>query len=126
MTSTCVSAPSSLAALGRDTKEESSASIRERVVGARARQRLRHRALPGVSCNGDAPGRWLQAHAGLTEESRELLASAAERLRLSARAYHRTLRVARTIADLDGDERISTGALAEALAFRPTESASQG
>jgi len=46
------------------------------------------------------------------------------RLRLSARAYHRTLRVARTIADLDGDERISTGALAEALAFRPTESAS--
>ena len=115
-----------LAALGRDTKEESSASIRERVVGARARQRLRHRALPGVSCNGDAPGRWLQAHAGLTAESRELLASAAERLRLSARAYHRTLRVARTIADLDGDERISTGALAEALAFRPTESASQG
>ncbi|MHB1298579.1 MAG: magnesium chelatase subunit ChlI family protein, partial [Gemmatimonadaceae bacterium] len=74
--------------------------------------------------NGDAPGRWLQAHAGLTAESRELLASAAERLRLSARAYHRTLRVARTIADLDGEERISTGALAEALAFRPTESAS--
>ncbi len=110
-----------LADLGQASREESSATIRQRVAAARARQRLRHRALPGVSCNGDAPGRWLQTHAGLTHESRALLATAAERLRLSARGYHRTLRVARTIADLDGDEQISVRALSEALSFRPVE-----
>lgn len=109
----------SLADLGQMAREESSASIRSRVAAARTRQRVRYLALPGVTCNGEAPGRWLQAHAGLTTEARELLGTAAERLRLSARAYHRTLRVARTIADLDGDERIAPGALAEALAFRP-------
>ena len=108
-----------LADLGAATREETSAVIRARVIEARARQRDRYRVLPGVRVNADAPGRWLQAHGGLTPEARELLGTAAEKLRLSARAYHRTLRVARTVADLAGEERIEPGALAEALLFRP-------
>jgi magnesium chelatase family protein len=112
-----------LADLGQMRREEPSALIRQRVLAARARQRVRHRALPGVTCNGEAPGRWLQSHAGLADEARALLGAAAERLRLSARAYHRTLRVARTIADLDGDEGVSPGAIAEALGHRPADPA---
>ncbi|HRN54785.1 MAG TPA: hypothetical protein PK788_14920, partial [Gemmatimonadaceae bacterium] len=51
-------------------------------------------------------------------QAKSLLAEAADRLRLTARAYHRTLRVARTVADLDGAERIDVGAIAEAMMFR--------
>jgi magnesium chelatase family protein len=112
-----------LADLGQLGREESSASIRARVAAARERQRIRYRVLPGVRCNAEAPGRWLQSHAGLSDAARELLGTAAERLRLSARAYHRTLRVARTIADLGGEEQVDPGALAEALMFRPAADA---
>lgn len=113
--------PVALTALGSASAEEPSAAIRSRVAAARARQRVRHRALPGITCNGEAPGRWLQSHAGLTPAARELLGSAAERLRLSARGYHRTLRVARTIADLDGEETVLPSAVAEALGYRPPD-----
>jgi len=108
-----------LADLGAASREESSATIRARVAEARERQRVRYRVLPGVHTNAEVPGRWLQAHGALAEPSRELLATAAEKLKLSARAYHRTLRVARTAADLAGEERIEPGAIAEALMFRP-------
>jgi magnesium chelatase family protein len=111
-----------LADLGQMAHAESSAVIRLRVAAARERQRVRYRVLPGVTCNAEAPGRWLQAHGRLTTEAGELLATAAERLRLSARSFHRTLRVARTVADLDGEDRVVPGALAEALMFRPVES----
>ncbi len=108
-----------LADLGAAAREETSATIRARVAAARARQRERYRVLPGILSNADAPGRWLQAHGGLTDGARDLLSTAAERLKLSARAYHRTLRVARTVGDLVGEERIEPGAIAEALMFRP-------
>jgi len=108
-----------LAELGRPTREETSATIRARVAGARERQRERYRVLPGIHTNSEAPGRWLQSHGALTDGARELLATAAERLKLSARAYHRTLRVARTAADIASEERIEPGAIAEALMFRP-------
>jgi magnesium chelatase family protein len=62
----------------------------------------------------------------LTTEAKTLLAEAAERLRLSARAYHRALRVARTVADLDGTERIEAGAIAEAMLFRSGDSQERG
>lgn len=108
-----------LADLGQLGREESSVAIRARVGAARERQRIRYLVLPGVRCNAEAPGRWLQSHAALSDPARELLGTAAEKLRLSARAYHRTLRVARTVADLSGDEQVDPGALAEALMFRP-------
>lgn len=115
-----------LAALGEMAREEGSADIRARVSAARALQAERYAALPGVRVNGEAPGRWMQQHGQLTPEARSLLAEAAERLRLSARAFHRSLRVARTVADLDAEPRIGPSAIAEALMFRAGDSQEGG
>lgn len=115
-----------LAALGEMAREESSTDIRARVSAARAIQAKRFASLPGVRLNAEAPGRWLQQHGQLTAEARSLLAEAAERLRLSARAFHRTLRVARTTADLESAERIGPSAIAEALLFRGGDSQEGG
>ncbi len=115
-----------LAALGEMAQEETSEVVRARVAAARARQAQRYAVLPGVRLNAEAPGRWLQQHGLLSREATSLLAEAADRLRLSARTYHRALRVARTVADLDGSERITTSALAEALLFRGSDSQEGG
>ena len=98
---------------------EASADVRARVMAARRRQRERQAALGPFASNGRVPGRWLARHTPIAPEARELLATAAERLGLSARGYHRVLRVARTIADLDGAEGIEAAAAAEALCYRP-------
>lgn len=105
-------------ALTADTAEESSAVIRARVLAARARQAERFRHVPGVRLNADAPARWVREQVRLDDEARGCLARAVERLALSARAYHRTLRVARTVADLDGVDVVDLGILSEALSFR--------
>ena len=97
---------------------ERSGEVRTRVDAARLRQRDRYRALSRVACNARAPGRWLDARGGLTSDGHRLLLKAAERGALTARGYHRTLRVARTIADLDGDPDIRAPHVAEALRFR--------
>jgi magnesium chelatase family protein len=98
--------------------EESSAAVRARVVAARERQHARYAALRDVHANAQAPARALNGIAGPTSEARKWLVGAADRLRLSARGYARVLRVARTIADLDGAERVDGDAMAEALRFR--------
>ncbi|HET7564648.1 MAG TPA: YifB family Mg chelatase-like AAA ATPase [Gemmatimonadaceae bacterium] len=105
--------------LSSPARAESSATIRARVEDARARQRARYARLAGVTCNAHASGRWLDAHGGLDRAARELLTAAAERVDLTARGYHRVVRVARTIADLDGVERVLAPHIAEALRFRP-------
>lgn len=97
---------------------EPSAAIRARVELARARQAVRYRAFATVTCNAHVHGRWLDARGGLASEARELLAAAADRLRLSARGYHRVIKVARTVADLDGDGGIERRHVAEALHYR--------
>lgn len=111
----------SLRALGARSVEERSATVRERVERARERQRERYRSLAGTDVNARVPGRWLDAHGGVERTAREQLAMAAERLALSARAYHRVLRVARTVADLDGEETVGERAVLEALTYRPAE-----
>ena len=85
---------------------------------ARAR-RQRERYGTDTACNARAPGRWLDAHAGVDAAARSCSTSAAERLHLSARAFHRVLRVARTIADLEGSTGVASVHVAEAIGYRP-------
>jgi magnesium chelatase family protein len=92
---------------------DDSATVRARVLAARARQQAR----AGV-CNALLGGEALQRDCALADAERRLLEQAAERGWLSARAYHRVLRVARTLADLDGAERIGRTQLLEALSYR--------
>jgi magnesium chelatase family protein len=100
---------------------ETSAVVRARVERARDVQRRRYAHLAGGVTNGRVAGRWLLTETPVDAAARALLTTAAERLGLSARAYHRVLRVARTIADLAGDDAITAGAVAEALRYRPVD-----
>jgi magnesium chelatase family protein len=102
--------------LGGATTAEPSSAVRRRVEAARSIQRIRF-AKSGVECNARARGRQLVA--GLSTEARSLLDSAAESLALSARAYHRVAKVARTIADLTVESVVTRPHVAEALRYRP-------
>jgi magnesium chelatase family protein len=116
-----VGAVSVRALAGRRDGERSSV-IRERVERARAVQRSHYAGIPGARSNAHAPGRWLDVHGKADPAARELLASATERLGLTARGYHRVLRVARTIADLNGAPSVGSAHVAEALRDRLTSS----
>jgi magnesium chelatase family protein len=95
----------------------SSAQARERILAARERQVARLRE-DGVTLNAQMDARMLRAHVTLREEDERLLLAARERGMLSARGHDRVLRVARTIADLNGNERVERGDLAAAIALR--------
>lgn len=97
---------------------ETSATVAARVAAARQVQADRYAAHPHLHQNADAEGRVLDEIARPDAEGRNLLTRSAERFRLSARGYHRILRVARTIADLDGSETVRRPHIAEALSFR--------
>jgi magnesium chelatase family protein len=102
---------------------DSSATVAARVAAARAVQSARFSAHPATRTNAEAEGAILEQIAGPDAEGRDLLTRAAERFGLSARAYHRILRVARTVADLDGSEHVRKPHLAEAISFRLTGAA---
>ena len=97
---------------------EPSAIVAERVAAARGRQAARFAAHDGVRLNADAEGAVLEEIAAPDPDGKGLLARAAERFGLSARGYHRVLRVARTIADLDGSDAVCQPHVAEALSYR--------
>jgi magnesium chelatase family protein len=99
---------------------EGSAEVAARVAAAREIQLKRYAAagLPGIRTNAEAPASVLETIAQLDSQGTKLLRDAAETMRLSARGYHRVLRVARTLADLDGAEKIGRLHLAEALSYR--------
>lgn len=105
-------------AIGARTLGEPSAVIRPRVDAARARQAARYHDLPGITTNAGVAGRWLDRESLVDATARDLLVTAADRLGLSARAYFRVLKVARTIADLDGTPAIAVPHVAEALRYR--------
>lgn len=99
---------------------EGSAAVRARVIAARERQRQRFAKYGpnGPRTNSEASGRILEEIAQPDADGLVLLRQAAETLQLSARGFHRTLRVARTLADLDGAETVSRIHIAEALSYR--------
>jgi magnesium chelatase family protein len=97
---------------------EPSQTVAARVARARAAQNERFRHHPDVSVNADAEGDLLDAVSGAAEASLTLLAEIAQKFRFSARAYHRVLRVARTIADLEGCETMERAHVSEAAGYR--------
>ena len=97
---------------------ESSADIRKRVIAARKRQEERYKDVKGVYSNAQMTERMIHQFAEPDEQSLDMLRTAMERLHLSARAYNRILKVARTIADLEGTERVLSHHIAEAIGYR--------
>jgi magnesium chelatase family protein len=126
--------PAALAEHGGQAPAERSATVRARVLRARERQRARYahtaQAVPGVTglhatipglTNASAAIRLIAPAARLEPAARALLVRAADKLALSARSFHRVLRVARTIADLDDQDIVAAGHIGEALRFRPVD-----
>ena len=97
---------------------EPSSAIRERVSAARERQRARFAGMPGVYANAHMHPKEIREYCRLDEGSESLLRTAITRLGFSARAYHRILKIARTIADLDGAGDIGTAHVSEAIQYR--------
>ncbi len=128
--------PAALAQHNAQAPAERSATVRERVLRARERQRTRyahtatlqagaHATFSGL-INASAHTRLVAPAARLEPAARALLVRAADRLSLSARSYHRVLRVARTIADLDDLEAVTAAHIGEALRFRPVNDSHDG
>ena len=97
---------------------EPSSAIRERVIKARQIQEARFKGFKGIHCNAQMTERMLHQFAEPDAASMDMLRKAMERLKLSARAYSRILKVARTIADLAGSEKVESMHIAEAIGYR--------
>lgn len=110
--------PVSFNELSTERMTEKSDNIRERVVKAREIQQLRYKENSGIHCNAQMSSQQLRNICKINEAGTQLLKTAMDKLKLSARAYDRILKVARTIADLDSSENIETNHLAEAIQYR--------
>jgi magnesium chelatase family protein len=105
--------------LNRASDGERSALIQKRVERSRTLQRRRYASVSSTTCNAHASGRWLLSHGEINSDACSLLTSAIESLNLSARGFHRVLRVARTIADMAESSAVEHEHAAEALRYRP-------
>lgn len=105
-------------ALSKAQAGECSSSIRDRVVKARKTQEERFKSHPGIHCNAQMSSRMIHQYAQPDESGLNMLRTAMTRLNLSARAYDRILKVARTIADIEGSEHVLLPHLAEAISYR--------
>lgn len=112
--------PVKVAALSSKVKGESSEVIRQRVMVARERQiqRMKDLGVENVHCNAMLTPNMMEQFCMLDDECTKMLAQAMDKLKLSARAYNRIIKVSRTIADLEGAEHINTDHIAEAITFR--------
>lgn len=104
--------------ISNDAPAEKSEKVRERVLMARLIQQKRFEEHPGLHCNAEMGSKLLRKVCKPTDDGRTMLESAMKRMNLSARAYDRILKVARTIADLQGAIEVETGHLAEAIQYR--------
>jgi magnesium chelatase family protein len=104
--------------LSESRRGEGSAAIRGRVMASRSMQEDRYSNHPAVHCNAQMDSKLLKEYCGINEAGHVLMKNAMSRLKLSARAYDRILKVARTIADLDQSAEIRTHHLAEAIQYR--------
>ncbi len=114
----CEISPIPFCDIAKKQKGEPSAVIRKRVMNARKIQEKRFIDYTGIHCNAQMTERMLHLFAEPDDASMRILETAMERLRLSARAYSRILKVARTIADIDGAEQITSQHIAEAISYR--------
>ncbi|MBR4533043.1 MAG: YifB family Mg chelatase-like AAA ATPase [Bacteroidaceae bacterium] len=119
-------APLSFDELSRTQPGEPSSVIRERVIAARRIQEERYREHPGIHCNAQMNSALMRQYATPAPQDMSMLREVINRLKLSARAYDRILRLARTIADLEGAENIQTHHLAEAVGYRNLDRESWG
>ncbi len=106
------------AQLSRMQPGEPSSVIRERVIAARKIQEERFKEYKGIHCNAMMTERMIHEFAEPDAQSLDMLRMAMEKLKLSARAYSRILKVARTIADLAGSEKVQSMHIAEAIGYR--------
>ena len=104
--------------LSSDRLGEPSSAVRARIEAARERQRARFEGT-ALSCNADMGPAEIRQYCQVDEAGQSLLKAAMQQMHLSARAYHRVLKLARTIADLAGSEHIQTAHIAEAIQYRP-------
>lgn len=104
--------------LAESQPSETSKNVRERVIKARMIQLERFKDTPNVHCNAQMSSKQLRKYADLKDEAMTMLKNAMLKLNLSARAYDRILKVARTISDLDNSENIETHHISEAITYR--------
>ena len=114
----CEIQPVPFAQLSQMQPGEPSSVIRERVIKARKIQEERFKPYKGIHCNAQMTEKMLHKFAEPDNASLDMLRMAMERLKLSARAYSRILKVARTIADLAGNEQVQSQHIAEAIGYR--------
>ncbi len=112
--------------LRMETEEESSSDVRQRVINARSLQAARYQGYDGVYCNAHASGKLLKEHCQLDEATHSVLERSMERFGYSGRAHNRILKLARTIADLDGQVQISQAHVMEALNLRSNDRKKEG
>ncbi|MFA7253956.1 MAG: YifB family Mg chelatase-like AAA ATPase [Patescibacteria group bacterium] len=108
------------AKLSEESVAEASESVRRRIEQARELQRKRFEGT-GIKTNAEMSSREIKAYCKLEEAGEKIIGQAVESMKLSARVYHRLLKLARTIADLENSEQITAGNIAEALQYRPKE-----
>lgn len=100
-----------------ERRGESSEAIRKRIESARKIQRARYRK-EGILFNSQLDGTNIRKYSDMGKEEEKLMEQAFQKYNLSARGYHKILKVARTIADLDGEEKIKVSHLSEAVCYR--------
>lgn len=122
----CEISPVTFGELSGKSKAETSDAIRERVTRSREIQAVRYREENGIYCNAQMTTSLLERYASPDSKARSLLNDVMNRLNLSARAYSRILKVARTIADLAGSDSISSEHIAEAIGYRTLDRADWG